>query len=166
MVERLPSLYQDDDLARRFTAGLDEVLAPVLSTLDNLYAYFDPRLCPPDFLSWLAGWVGIELDDELPDSVRRDVVAHAAGWQRARGTAAGLIEQLEWLTGVTVDIQDEAAVTWSLTPVPPRPQDSSPAPRVRVLVDASAATVDVERLQALVDTSVPAHVVATVEVQP
>ncbi|MGW2847530.1 hypothetical protein ACWC5G_21895, partial [Streptomyces sp. NPDC001274] len=49
----LPALYADDDLAQRFTAGLDTVLAPVLSTLDNLPAYFDPALAPADFLPWL-----------------------------------------------------------------------------------------------------------------
>ncbi|MGW2090124.1 hypothetical protein ACWCQ6_35010, partial [Streptomyces sp. NPDC001880] len=50
----LPALYADDDLAQRFTAGLDTVLAPVLSTLDNLPAYFDPLLTPADFLPWLS----------------------------------------------------------------------------------------------------------------
>ena len=41
--EQLPALYADDDFAQRFTAGLDTVLAPVFSTLDNLPAYLDPR---------------------------------------------------------------------------------------------------------------------------
>src|ERR1700730_1144995 len=58
----LPALYADDDFAQRFTAGLDTMIAPVVSTLDNLAAYFDSRLAPEDFLMWLASWVGAELD--------------------------------------------------------------------------------------------------------
>lgn len=56
--EQLPALYAEDDFAQRFTAGLDTVLAPVFATLDSLPSYFDPRLAPADFLSWLASWVG------------------------------------------------------------------------------------------------------------
>ena len=37
----LPALYLDDDFTQRLTAGLDEVLAPVLLTLDCLDAYLD-----------------------------------------------------------------------------------------------------------------------------
>ena len=44
------------------TTGLDQVLAPVFSTLDGLEAYVDPGTAPSDFLDWLASWVGIELD--------------------------------------------------------------------------------------------------------
>ncbi|NEC21477.1 phage tail protein, partial [Streptomyces parvus] len=74
--ELLPALYADDDLAQRFTAGLDTVLAPVLSTLDNLPAYVDPALAPADFLPWLASWVGVEADPAWPVELRRAVVAH------------------------------------------------------------------------------------------
>ena len=37
---------------------LDTVLAPVIGTLDNLDAYFDPYLAPEDFLAWLAAGSG------------------------------------------------------------------------------------------------------------
>jgi len=71
----LPSLYQDDDFAQRFLSGLDEVLAPVFSTIDNFDAYLDPNLTPDDFLAWLAGWVGIALDDGWDEPRRRAIVA-------------------------------------------------------------------------------------------
>lgn len=54
----LPAIFADDDLAQRFVAGLDEVLAPFLVVLDNLDAYFDPALAPLDFTRWLAGTHG------------------------------------------------------------------------------------------------------------
>ncbi|MCI3153039.1 MULTISPECIES: phage tail protein [Streptomyces] len=58
----LPAIFADDDLAQRFVAGLDEVLAPLLVVLDNLDAYFDPALAPLDFTRWLADWVGAETE--------------------------------------------------------------------------------------------------------
>jgi phage tail-like protein len=50
----LPALYQEDDLAQRLLAALDEVLAPVISTLDNFDRYLEPSLAPLDFVEWLA----------------------------------------------------------------------------------------------------------------
>ncbi|MDQ1374536.1 MAG: hypothetical protein QOJ09_1874, partial [Actinomycetota bacterium] len=83
----LPALYQDDDFALRFTAGLDDVAAPALAVLDNLTAYFDPLLAPSDFLPWLAGWVGIALDENWPEARQRALVARAGELYRSRGTA-------------------------------------------------------------------------------
>src|SRR4051794_31821685 len=45
----LPAVFADDDLAQRFVAGLDEVLAPILNVLDCLDTYFTPSLAPADF---------------------------------------------------------------------------------------------------------------------
>ena len=50
----LPAMYQEDEFAQRFTGALDTVLAPLVTALDNLDAYVDPALAPPDFLEWLA----------------------------------------------------------------------------------------------------------------
>ena len=75
----LPMLYQDDDFALRFTSALDEVLAPALWALDDLDAYVDPGLAPPDFLEWLAAWLGIDLDQTWPEERRRTMLAGARG---------------------------------------------------------------------------------------
>src|SRR4029078_7442547 len=50
----LPGIYQDDLFTQQFTGGLDDVLAPVFTTLDCLDTYVDPWLAPEDFLEWLA----------------------------------------------------------------------------------------------------------------
>src|SRR5262249_57925637 len=73
----LPALYAGDDLAQRFTSGLDAVLSAILSTLDNLAGYFDPRLAPEDFLAWLSSWVATRLDPACPESLRRAIVRRA-----------------------------------------------------------------------------------------
>ena len=73
----LPAIYQDDDFAQRFLAALDQVYAPIWSTLDNFDSYLDPYLTPDDFLAWLAGWVGISLDESWDEDRRRAIVARA-----------------------------------------------------------------------------------------
>ncbi|MFJ6684417.1 phage tail protein [Streptomyces werraensis] len=79
----LPAIFADDDLAQRFVAGLDEVLAPLLVVLDNLDAYFDPALAPLDFTRWLADWVGAETEGIDPGT---DAAGAAGG-----GVGAGAV---------------------------------------------------------------------------
>ena len=71
MLATLPALYHEDDFATRLTTVFDDVLAPVVSTLDNLDAYADPRLAPRDFVEWLAAWVGFPIGETWPDDRAR-----------------------------------------------------------------------------------------------
>ncbi|MER5772221.1 phage tail protein [Streptomyces sp. NPDC001985] len=161
----LPALYADDDLAQRFTAGLDTVLAPVLSTLDNLPAYFDPALTPADFLSWLSSWVDADLGPEWPVALRRAVVARAVELHRWRGTRRGLVEHLRLCCGVHADIQDGGGVAWSSEPGTELP----PAPTGELLVrvrPARGGPVDASRVLAVVAASCPVHLICRVEILP
>ena len=65
--------------------ALDEVYAPIWSTLDNFESYLDPWLTPDDFLTWLAGWVVIALDESWDEERRRAIVARAVELYRMRG---------------------------------------------------------------------------------
>ncbi|MFF2958755.1 phage tail protein [Streptomyces sp. NPDC057963] len=161
----LPALYADDDLAQRFTAGLDTVLAPVLSTLDNLPAYFDPALTPADFLPWLSSWVGADIDPAWPEELRRLVVARAVDLHRWRGTRRGLIEHLRLCFGVHADIQDGGGVAWSSEPGAELP----PAPTGELLVRVWAVRggpVDASRVHDVVAASCPVHLTCRVEILP
>ncbi|GAB2964373.1 phage tail protein [Micromonospora polyrhachis] len=160
----LPALYLDDDFTQRFTAGLDEVLAPVLLTLDCLDAYLDLELAPPDFLDLLASWVAAPTDGTWPVALRRELVRHAVELHRWRGTARGIAREMEILTGGTVEVDDSGAVTWSSTPNTPAPPATPAEVRVRIRVP-DPASVDQPRLQHLLASSVPAHVSAIVEVE-
>jgi phage tail-like protein len=159
----LPAVYHDDDFAQRFLGALDGVLAPVLSTIDNLDAYLDPRLAPDDFLDWLAGWVGISLDETWEPERRRAIVARAVELFRMRGTAAGLAEQVEIQTGGRVEIVENGATGWSVDPGGELPGSDLPALLVRVTV-ADPRAVDARRLDALVGASKPAHVPHVIEI--
>ncbi len=103
--ESLPALYQEDDFTQRFVSAFDAALAPIFASLDNLPAYLDPWLAPEDFLEWLGGWFGIVLDESWSTARRRALVSRAFEFYRLRGTAGGLKEQVEVLTGGSVDLR-------------------------------------------------------------
>jgi phage tail-like protein len=150
----LPAMLQADEFCVRFTEGLDPVLAPILSTIDNVDAYVDPWLTPPDFLDWLAGWFGLELDATWPEERRRGLVANALELGRWRGTVIGLAMLVELYTGAAAEIVDGGAVVASDDPSEPLPGERRRTVTVRY---TGGDGVDVERLRRLVRDAVPAH---------
>lgn len=152
----LPAVLQEDPLLPRLTAGLDDVLAPVIATLDCLDSYLDPALCPPDFLGWLGGWVGMDLPDEWDPARKRAVVAAAVELHQRRGTVSGLRDLLTTLTGVEVAVRESGGVSWSTTPTDEPPSDPW------LVVTAPGA--DRATLEALVAEAKPAHVRHSAEV--
>jgi len=171
----LPALYQEEEVdprtgavrsnfAQRFTAAFDELLAPVFSCLDNLFAYLDPTLAPADFVDWLGGWVGVELDENWPLERRRALVLRAVELYRWRGTARGLAEAVMILAGVEPEIEDNGGVAWSTEPDGALPGSPEPKLVVRLRVGRSAA-IDRVRLEALVAAAKPAHVAAEIELE-
>ena len=165
----LPAMLQDDPFLQRFTGGLDDVLVPVLATLDSLHGYVDPVLAPEDFLGWLAGWVGLELDPRWPVEVRRSLLRRAAMVQDARGTAAGLRDELALLTGCPVEVCEPGGVTCSAESGAALPGCEGPAAVVVRVHDAPDDLRDPAgearaRLDRAVRAAVPAHLPVTVEV--
>ncbi|MDQ3128753.1 MAG: phage tail protein I [Chloroflexota bacterium] len=157
LIESLPGIYQEDALARALMQAFDEVLAPILSTLDNLEAYFDPALTPDDFLEWLTAWVGILPDETWPIERRRALVALAVQLYRKRGTAAGLAMHVRLLGAGDVDVSDSGGAVWSRTPGTAAPGDASY--RVTVTVrPPKKGQVDPAKLDELVAAAKPAHV--------
>jgi phage tail-like protein len=163
LIEGLPGLYQEDDVSKRWLAALDDVLAPIFLSLDGLPAYLDPALTPEDFLEWLAGWVGVLLDENWPIERRRTFVAQAADLYRLRGTVEGLAAHVRIFTGGDVEIDESGGVSWSAASGGDFP--GTPGYRIRVQVSGAPTAVDAGRLEALVATAKPAHVVHTVDVK-
>lgn len=162
----LPALYQGESFGERFLSVFDDLLAPILSTLETQSAYLDPNLTPPDFLPWLAGWVGLELDENWAEDQQRRMVAGAVALLQWRGTRRGTVELICSYLGIAedqVEVVDSGGVTWSPTPNGPVP-GTTPA-HVKVTVRTpDPAQVDVKRLERLVADAVPAHVAHEVEV--
>lgn len=162
--QALPSMYAADDLAQRFTAGLDMVLAPILCTLDNLPSYLDPWLAPEDFVDWLGVWVAAEIGPQLPEGHHREAVAQATEIHRWRGTRHGLAEYLRLRFGIEPEIEDSGATTWSTTPG--AQPSGSPEAFVLVRIPAVEPVIRIEDVVAAVVACVPAHVRHRVEISP
>ena len=158
----LPAIYQDDDFAQRFLGALDEVVAPVYSTLDNFDAYLDPYLTPDDFLAWLAGWVGIALDESWDDDPAAGDRRPGRGAVPDAGHGRGLAAQVELQTGGTVEIMENGATSWSVDPGGELPGSPEPMVVVRVTVPDPKA-IDASRLDAVVASAKPAHVLHRIE---
>lgn len=163
MAAGLPSMFLEDDFTLRFISGLDEVLAPILHALDNVPAYLDPSLAPPDFVAWLAGWMGLALDENWELGQRRALVAQALDLYRWRGTRRGLTEHVSLYCGVEPEIEDSGGVAWAAAPGGDLPGEGDPTMVVRVRV-ADPGELDEARLDRLVVAAKPAHVSHRVEV--
>jgi phage tail-like protein len=108
----LPSVYGMDpigaDFTDRFTGLFDATLRSIETRIDTIHELFDPSSAPADkpraktrdgaptidFLSWVAGWVGIVFDRGWPEATRRAILKRAACLYGLRGTYAGLWQLL------------------------------------------------------------------------
>ncbi|MFF5971234.1 phage tail protein [Streptomyces sp. NPDC012769] len=166
LIDLLPAVYLEHDFLARFLAALDEVLAPVLLTLDNLPAHLDPRTAPEDFLDWLAGWVAVEPHEESPPERRRAAVRGAVDRHRARGTARGLAQALRLETGGSEpEITESGGTVWSSAPGTALPGARRPWVTVRLRV-SDPGRVNRARLEELITAEIPAHVGFTLELLP
>ncbi|MEU2792853.1 phage tail protein [Streptomyces sp. NPDC007100] len=159
----LPAVFADDELAQRFVAGLDDVLAPILNVLDCLDSYFDPSLTPADFARWLGTWVGAETDGTEPEPRLRAAVAAAVALHRVRGTRRGLSEAVRLAFGAEPEITESGGAAWSARPRGAFP--GSPRPHLHVVLRLPDPTpADTHRLDTLVAAARPAHMPYTVTV--
>ncbi|WP_370941870.1 phage tail protein [Amycolatopsis sp. cg5] len=153
----LPSVLREDRFLARWTAGLDEVLVPIISTIDCLHGYLDPLLAPEDFVRWLAGWFGVLLDESWAFDRQRAVIAEAVELYRMRGTLTGLGRHLALVVDGTVEIEEGGGVSWSRRPTAPSPEDAT---RVTVrVVPNDPAAFSRDAVEAVVRAAKPVHVV-------
>jgi phage tail-like protein len=158
----MPAIYQEDPTAMRWTAGLDDVLAPAISALDCIGAYLDPMLAPEDFVLWLASWFGTVLDENWPIERQRATAARSVGLFRQSGTVAGLRALLELITDAEVEVTDSGGVVWSQAPNTPPPGRDEPLVEIRVSA-APGHPLDLKAIDQLVAAAKPAHVAHRVE---
>jgi phage tail-like protein len=159
----LPSIYQEDDLALRFVSAFDVVLSSAVSTIDNIAAYFDPSTAPADLVEYLAGWVGVELDETWSDASRRELVSRAVELFRIRGTGEGLRANVAIYTGGEPEIEESGGCVASETADGEFPGSDHPSLVVRVRIP-NGSTIDVSRVDRLVAAAKPAHIPHRVEV--
>lgn len=168
LAHSMPAVFQQDEFTVQFVSAFDDVLAPVLQTLDCVDAYLDPDLTPPDFLPWLAGWVGLAIDENWTEEQTRRLVRSATELFSWQGTVHGVHALVTAWTGLAPDameIFDSGASTWSGLPWAEPPGDPEPEVVVRLHITREEEP-DVVRLRRFVERLSPAEVRVRIELVP
>jgi phage tail-like protein len=110
-LQYLPAVYREDpvsaDFTARFLSIFDTLRGITSDRITDIARYFDPKATPAnppnvggnDFLSWLAAWLGLSLQNNWPVRKRRELVRQAHLLCDLRGTPEGLKLLIELYTG-------------------------------------------------------------------
>lgn len=166
LADLLPSMLREDPFTVEFCAGLDEVLAPVLLSLDSFPAQLDVRTTPDDMIIWLSQWVGLtgteqELLAEADADRLRQLAETAQSLHVRRGTRLGIERVIAIELGVRCEVAESGAAEWSGEPGRPLPEGdlAGGPPAIVVTVFAEPGeSVDLDRLERLLTSNVPVHV--------
>ena len=125
----MPAVYGSEPVSADFTdrllALVDRRLRDTEHRIDTLAEIFDPMATP--MLDWLASWVGLTLDRQLPEGTRRRLLRDSGSLNAIRGTRYALWRGLLTTIGfdaLTTECQcDQLPCTCRKTPntCPPTP---------------------------------------------
>lgn len=94
LLSHLPKLYSRDDRVhdymRRYLALPEAILTEFDISSLTRQVMLDPHSCREEWLSWLAGFLGMSFDERFTPATRRQLIEEAAWLFRFRGTVAGL----------------------------------------------------------------------------
>jgi phage tail-like protein len=161
-LQYLPAPFHADSFVGRYLMIVETIFSSIERTVDNVHYYFDPAVTPEEFLPWLASWVGVELDENMPVAKRRAAIALAGSLYRWQGTRRALREHLRAYAGrppLIVENFDgmrlgqDAALGVNTQLGQPRPNTVA----ITVLVDR-LEDVDEDVLRRIVEREKPAHV--------
>jgi phage tail-like protein len=106
LLRRLPRTFSREaepaDFLRRYLAIFEGALGDLDDRGAERRVLVDPASAPAEILPWLAGFLGLVLDEDWDEQTRRTVIARAVQLFRFRGTPCGLREFLELVTGAPV----------------------------------------------------------------
>ncbi|MGB8645337.1 MAG: phage tail protein [Anaerolineae bacterium] len=152
LLNYLPGFYADDPFLNGFLWIFQSIWDPLDRQLDQLYAYFDPRLAPEDMIPWLGTWVDLVLDENWQPERRRLLIQRAADLYRRRGTAGALRDYLEIFTGVRPLIVDQS-------------DDPVPFHFMVVFSADQPEAIDEERVRRIIEGEKPAHTTYTLYIE-
>ncbi|HEU0301450.1 MAG TPA: phage tail protein, partial [Longimicrobium sp.] len=107
--EYLPAVYREDAgsawFLDRFLSNVEGAFTAVEDRIAAAQVLFDPDTVPPEFLEWLAGWMGAALDASWTEAKKRVFLVHAMEMFAGRGTREGLVRALRLALEECVDPQ-------------------------------------------------------------
>jgi phage tail-like protein len=156
LLRELPRPLAEDEFTGRFLRIFEDLAGGLRSRIDGFHQDLDPGLAPPEFLRWMAGWMGLALDASLPEEHQRSLVRAAGPLFPLRGTRRGLQGLLEAFTQSKVEVTDGGGVF---------AEGAAPeaANQVTIRVSSSGA-ISEEHLMELVLREVPATAVVDLRV--
>lgn len=113
-LKNLPEIYESDHFTSRFLMLFESFWKPISQQIDQIENYFDPDLTPPEFIPWLASWIGLPLDGSLPIERMRALIKQAIMLFQCRGTNQALRTYLEIYTDGQVHIHERRAKNFIL----------------------------------------------------
>lgn len=126
LLAQLPAVMRRDRVIGGFVRGFEEIGDGLRDQIDDIEYELDIDLASSEMLSYLASWLGVEIDGavvasedaRLRDAQRRliSAVGRALLW---RGTAHGVEILLEALTDSRVTVSDSGGVFGAEDSVPP-----------------------------------------------
>jgi phage tail-like protein len=161
--DTLPSMLRADTFAQQLCASFDEVLAPVMLSLDAFPAYLDLNTTPEDMLPWLAQWLGMSVDPGQDLDIQRGLLRSASEVHATRGTRRGIQLAVEAAIGAAVEVIETGAASWSTNPGGALPGDATAGIQV-IVRPAMGQQIDADRVEALVRSVKPAHIPHQVQI--
>ena len=87
--------------------------------IQNLPALFDPRATPKQFLTWLAEWLAVDLEEDWDEDTTRKAIESAFARYARRGTPGGLRAAIKEYAGVDAIIEEPIQnASWWVLPAP------------------------------------------------
>lgn len=111
LVQQLPVGMAEDQFLARFLMIFQRIIDTELHQIDTLPHMFDPTVAPDNMVRALGAWIGIDwIDSSLPDELQRRIVLEYSSLVQWRGTARGLRQLLELISGEPAVVHDSGGV--------------------------------------------------------
>jgi phage tail-like protein len=99
----LPAVFREDaesaEFLDRFLSIIDEFWRQIGVKLDSILRLLNPLGTPAEFLPWLASWLGLVLEQNWSEDVKRRLIKNAHRLFKLRGMPAGLKLHIKLITG-------------------------------------------------------------------
>jgi len=140
----------------RFVRIFEDIGGGIRGRIGRFHQDLDPGVAAPEFLRWMAGWLGMALDPSLPEEHQRSLVRAAGPMFPLRGTKLGLQSLLEAFTQSKVEISDGGGVFTA---------GAAPAATNQVTIRVSSTgAISEQHLLELVQREVPATAVVDLRI--
>jgi phage tail-like protein len=110
----LPAVYQEDPTSRefleRFLSIFETIFYNIETEISNIFRYFDPDTVPQDFLTWLASWLNVALEEGWQEDKKRQFIREAYELYKQKGTPSGIERLIEIYTGKKPELLEHSKI--------------------------------------------------------